>query len=92
MISRKQTKEKEELLRALPSVLLFVLVCFFGLFFFPIASFILGRADEKYFMFGAMTFAWGLIMIMQSTSGYLNMWITDGFLPMGGRYRRFFVL
>ncbi len=71
-------------MRALPSVLLFVLVCFFGLFFFPITSFILGRADEKYFMFGAMTFAWGLIMIMQSTSGYLNMWITDGFLPMGG--------
>ncbi|MBQ6413212.1 MAG: histidine kinase [Ruminococcus sp.] len=63
--------------KALPSVLLFVLVCFFGLFFFPIASFILGRADEKYFMFGAMTFSWGLFMIMQSTSGYLNMWITD---------------
>lgn len=63
--------------KALPAVLLFVLICFFGLFFFPIASFILGKADEKYFVFGAMIFAWGLFMIMQSVSGYLNMWITD---------------
>lgn len=63
--------------KALPAVLLFVLVCFFGLFFFPIASFILGKADERYFVFGAMTFAWGLFMIMQSVSGYLNMWVND---------------
>ncbi len=63
--------------KSLPAVLLFVLVCFFGLFFFPIASFILGKGDEKYFMFGAMTFAWGLFMIMQSVSNYLNMWIVD---------------
>ncbi len=63
--------------KSLPVVLLFILVCFFGLFFFPIASFILGRADEKYFVFGVMTFAWGLFMIMQSISGYLNMWVND---------------
>lgn len=63
--------------KSLPSVLLFILVCFFGLFFFPIASFILGKADEKYFVFGAMVFAWGLFMIMQSVSDYLNMWIQE---------------
>lgn len=62
---------------ALPFVLLFILVCFFGMFFFPIASFILGKADNKYLVFGAMVFAWGLFMIMQNLSGYLNMWITD---------------
>ena len=62
---------------ALPSVLLFVLVCFFGLFFFPVASFILGKIDYKYLAFGFLSFFWGLYMIMQQISGYLNLWITD---------------
>ena len=62
---------------ALPSVLLFVLVCFFGLFFFPVASFILGKIDYKYLAFGFLSFFWGLYMIMQHISGYLNLWITD---------------
>ncbi len=62
---------------ALPSVLLFVLVCFFGLFFFPVASFILGKIDYKYLAFGFLSFFWGLYMIMQQISGYLNLWIID---------------
>ena len=62
---------------ALPFVLLFVLVCFFGLFFFPVASFILGKIDYKYLAFGFLSFFWGLYMIMQHISGYLNLWITD---------------
>ena len=62
---------------ALPSVLLFLLVCFFGLFFFPVASFILGKIDYKYLAFGFLSFFWGLYMIMQQISGYLNLWITD---------------
>lgn len=62
---------------ALPSVFLFVLVCFFGLFFFPVAGFILGRIDYKYLSFGLLSFFWGLYMIMQQTSGYLNLWIVD---------------
>ena len=45
---------------ALPPVLLFVLVCFFGLFFFPVASFILGKIDYKYLTFGLLSFFWGL--------------------------------
>lgn len=62
---------------ALPPVLLFLLVCFFGLFFFPIASFILGKKDYKYLSFGVLCFFWGLFMIVQNISGYLNMWISD---------------
>ena len=62
---------------ALPPVLLFVLVCFFGLFFFPVASFILGKIDYKYLTFGLLSFFWGLYMIMQQISGYLNLWILD---------------
>lgn len=62
---------------ALPPVLLFLLVCFFGLFFFPVASLILGKIDYRYLAFGFLTFFWGLYMIMQQISGYLNLWVTD---------------
>ena len=62
---------------ALPSILLFALVCFFGLFFFPIAGFIINKFDYKYLTFGALCFFWGLFMIVQSVSGYMNMWIGD---------------
>ena len=53
------------------------MVCFFGLFFFPVASLILGKIDYRYLAFGFLTFFWGLYMIMQQISGYLNLWITD---------------
>ena len=62
---------------ALPVVLLFVLVCFFGLFFFPIAGRVLGRMDYTYLSFGALCFFWGFYMIVQSLSGYFNLWIND---------------
>ncbi len=62
---------------ALPFVGLFILVCFFGLFFFPVASFILGKVDYRYLAFGFLSFFWGLYMIMQSVSNYLNLWIYD---------------
>ena len=67
---------------ALPVVLLFVLVCFFGLFFFPIAGRILGKMDYRYLTFGAVCFFWGTYMIVQSLSGYLNIWIMDPTLCM----------
>ncbi len=67
---------------ALPVVLLFVLVCFFGLFFFPIAGRILGKMDYRYLAFGAVCFFWGTYMIVQSLSGFLNLWIMDPTLCM----------
>ena len=62
---------------ALPAVMLFALVCFFGLFLFPIAGFILGKVDYRYLAFGALSFIWGLYMIGQRISGYLNLWVKD---------------
>ena len=62
---------------AMPGVLLFVLVCFFGLFLFPVAGFILGKVDYRYLTFGGLCFTWGLFMISQKVSGYLNLWIHD---------------
>ena len=73
---------KDFFFNALPPILLFVLVCFFGVFFFPIANFILGKTDYKYLVFGLMLFSWGLFMIMQTISGYLNMWIADSTVCM----------
>ncbi len=54
---------------ALPVILLLVLVCFFGLFFFPIAGRVLGRTDYTYLSFGALCFFWGFYMILQLTGG-----------------------
>ncbi len=63
--------------KSMPSFLLFVLVCFFGLFFFPVSSFVLGKINYKYLCFGALCFFWGLYMITQSLGDFLNLWITD---------------
>ena len=61
----------------LPPVLAFLLVCFFGVFLFPIAGFIQGKVNYQYFVFGALCLFWGLFMIGQRASVYMNMWIID---------------
>ena len=63
--------------KSLPSVLLFVLICFFGLFFFPVSGFVLGKINYRYLCFGLLCFFWGLYMITQSLEDFLNLWITD---------------
>ena len=63
--------------KSTPSVLLFTLVCFFGLFFFPVSGFVLGRINYKYLCFGVLCFFWGIYMIMQSLGDFLNLWISD---------------
>lgn len=67
---------------ALPVVVIFILVCFFGIFLFPIAGFILGKVDYRYLTFGALCFLWGLFMISQRVSGHLNLLITDSTVCM----------
>lgn len=61
----------------MPPVLAFLLVCFFGLFLFPVAGFILGKINYKYLAFGALCFFWGMFMIGQRVARYLNLWIAD---------------
>ena len=48
----------------LPAGLMFLLVCFFGVFFFPIASGLLGRIDFRYIAFGILCFFAGLFMVV----------------------------
>ena len=62
---------------SLPLILLFAMICLFGIFFFPTAGFILGKADFKYLSFGVLCFFWGLYMAMQLMSSYMNHWIHD---------------
>ena len=62
---------------ALPMILLSLLISFFGIFLFPIAGFILGKLNYRYLAFGAVCFFWGLFMIGNRVSVYLNLWITD---------------
>ena len=62
----------------MPLVLLLALVCMFGIFFFPVSSFILGKINFNYLSFGVLCFFWGLYMIMQTLSSFLGCWITDG--------------
>ena len=62
---------------ALPMILLSLLISFFGIFLFPIAGFILGKLNYRYLAFGAVCFFWGVFMIGNRVSVYLNLWITD---------------
>lgn len=61
----------------LPSIILFLLVCFFGIFFFPIASGLLGRVDFRYIAFGSLCFFSGLYMLVDKVSDYMNLWFID---------------
>lgn len=67
---------------AFPVILISLIVCFFGVFFFPIASVILGRFDAKYIAFGSLCFCSGLYLIMQRASEYLDLWIQDSTVCM----------
>ena len=65
-----------------PIFILALLVCFFGIFLFPIASFILGKLNYRYIAFGVLCVFWGVFMIVKNTGGLLNLWISDPTLCM----------
>ena len=67
---------------ALPSIIMFLLVCFFGVFFFPIASGLLGRIDFRYIAFGGLCFFAGAYMVVGNFSGFMNLWVLDPALCM----------
>ena len=66
----------------MPFILLFVLFCFFGIFLFPVAGFIMGRVNYRYITFGAVCVSFGLSMIMQILGVYLNLWVWDSMAVM----------
>lgn len=65
-----------------PIIILALLVGFFGIFLFPIASFILGKLNYRYIAFGVLCIFWGVFMIVKNTGGLLNLWISDSSLCM----------
>ena len=70
------------LFEGLPTILMFLLVIFFGVFFFPIASGLLGRIDFKYIAFGSLCFFAGLFMVVGIINDYFNIWVTDSIVCM----------
>ncbi len=65
-----------------PTITVFALICFFGIMFFPIAGFILGKINYKFFSFGALCFFWGLFMISEKAGSYMNLWVSDSVVCM----------
>ena len=77
MYCRRDGLYNQLFFKSMPSFMLFVLICFFGLFFFPVSGFVLGKIHYKYLCFGGLCFFWGLYMITQSLGDFLNLWIRD---------------
>ena len=77
MVSNGNGVHQQLIENMLPILILFAMVSMFGILFFPVASFVLGRVDFKYLSFGALCFFWGIYMIMHVTGSFLNYWIYD---------------
>lgn len=60
-----------------PTILLCILICFFGLFSFPIAGIVLGKIDFRYLSFSLLCFFAGLFILAQTVFSYLPLWIHD---------------
>ncbi|WP_316631229.1 sensor histidine kinase [uncultured Ruminococcus sp.] len=60
-----------------PTILFCLLICFFGLFSFPIAGIVLGKINFRYLSFALLCFFAGLFILAQSVASYLPLWIHD---------------
>lgn len=60
-----------------PTILFCFLICFFGLFSFPIAGIVLGKIDFRYLSFALLCFFSGLFILTQTLTSYLSLWIHD---------------
>ncbi len=59
------------------TILFCILICFFGLFAFPIAGIVLGQINTRYLTFAFFCFFAGQFILAQSIYSYLPLWITD---------------
>lgn len=59
------------------SVLFCLVICFFGLFAFPIAGTVLGGINVRYLAFSVLCFFTGLHLMGQSLYSYLPLWVDD---------------
>ncbi len=60
-----------------PSIVMCLMLCFFGLFSFPIAGLVLGRIEYRYLSFAVLCFFAGVFILTQSLSSYMSLWIHD---------------
>ena len=61
----------------LPNILFCLLICFFGLFSFPIAGIVLGKINFRYLSFALLCFFAGVFILMQTVESYLPLWIQN---------------
>ncbi len=59
------------------TLLFCLLLCFFGLFSFPIAGIVLGKIEWRYLAFALLCVLAGLFILLQSICSYLPLWIGD---------------
>lgn len=59
------------------TILFCLLLCFFGLFTYPIAGIILGGIDYRYLAFSALSFFAGIYFLIDSIYSYLPLWIDN---------------
>ena len=59
------------------TIVLCLLICFFGLFSFPIAGIVLGKIEWRYLSFALLCLFAGIFILLQSVYSYLPLWIDD---------------
>ena len=59
------------------TILFCILICFFGLFAFPIAGIVLGKINYRYLAFALLCFFSGIFILSQSIYSYMPLWIED---------------
>lgn len=66
----------------LPNIIFCLVICFFGLFSFPIAGIVLGKINFRYLAFALLCFFAGIFILLQTVSSYLPLWIQDPVMSM----------
>ena len=59
----------------LPSIILCLMICFFGLFAFPIAGSVIGGINIRYWAFSVLCFFTGFHLLTQVIAPYLPLWL-----------------
>ncbi len=70
------------ILEILPSLVPILLMCFLGIILFPLAGFIMGKLNTKYFTVGILCLAFALFMITKNLAPYAGIWFMDTITAM----------
>ena len=64
--------------RHIVSVIFCLMICFFGLFAFPIAGCVIGGINPRYWAFSLLCFFSGLYLLSKVLAPFLPLWIDEG--------------